>query len=608
MTRLRWITAPFFLLALATQAMPAEKSAEVLAKEVKEVEDRLKKDLAYLASDELEGRGPTTEGINKAADFIAAEFKKAGLKPAGVGGSYFQYFTIPGSRLTKPATLTLNGPKVNLELKAGTDFHPMGLSHSGAVRDAGLFFAGYGVVTEEIDEYKGHDVAGKVVVVLRDAPKFLGGNAKRKHAALVEKMTAAEKRDALAIIFVNDEDAAKDGDELLNFGFTAAARTTAKLPAFHLKRAVFDKLLAASGNPSLTEIEKAINGTKTPQSVALKASAATLEVQVKRDGIELKNVVGVLDGKGKLADETVVLGAHYDHLGYGGASSLAALKKMAIHNGADDNASGTTSVIELARRFGAHKDREGRRLVFMAFSGEEMGLLGSAHYCKAPIFSLENTAVMINLDMVGRMKKDPKNAEEKIQVHGTGTAKEFNTVIDKLNEKYKFKLQKQPGGMGPSDHASFYAKKVPVFFFFTGDHPDYHRPTDDWDKINYDAMRRVVDLVEELTDHFAKTPEKPAYIKVGGGTATGPRPQIRLGIKPAYADDGVGLLVEDVTEGFPAAKAGIKGGDRIIEMAGKKLKDIEAYMTVLAEQKKGETIDVKVLRKKEEVTVKVKLE
>src|SRR5207248_908246 len=267
-------------------------------------EERLKKDLFYLASDDLEGRGPATEGQAKAADYIVAEFKKAGLQPGGEQGSYFQYFTVPGSRLLQPPALTLKGPKdLTLELKAGAEFSPLGISKSGAVKDAGLVFAGYGVSTKEYDDYKDLDVAGKVLIVMRDVPKGFKGPV--KSASLVEKMRVAEKADALAILFVNSAEIAADGDEIFNFGFHATAgmkRDDPRLPVFHVKRAVIDKLL---GDTTLAKLEKAINEKTAPQSKALSGCSASLSLRVANDGIELKNVVGVLEGKGLRAKETI---------------------------------------------------------------------------------------------------------------------------------------------------------------------------------------------------------------------------------------------------------------------------------------------------------------
>jgi hypothetical protein len=601
---------------LAVAAVTIRAAEKEIDGKARDSEARIKHDLEFLASDECEGRGPTTKGINKAADFIAGEFKKAGLKPAGQAGTYFQYFSIPGARLTAPATLSFSGPKSQtIEPKGavadstkGAEFNALGLSYSGAVKDAGLVFVGFGVNSKDFNEWADLEVAGKVVVVLRDAPKFIEARNRRQAASLVEKMTQAEKRDALAILFVNDADTAKDGDDLLDFNFLATARNTIKLPAYHVKRAVVDKILAAAGMKDLAKLEANIQEDKKQQSAAVKGWTTSCEVNVKRDGIELKNVIGVLEGKGPKANETIVIGAHYDHLGYGGTSSLAGLKKMAIHYGADDNASGSSSVLELARRFGAMKDRQGRRLVFMTFSGEELGLLGSAHYCKNPIFPLADTVAMINLDMVGRLKKDPKTGMDQMEVHGVGTAKNFEQVLDDANKKYNFELNKKKQGFGPSDHSSFYTVKVPVYFFFTGDHPQYHRPTDKANLINFPGMKKVVDLVEDLAGSIAKSEERPEYVKIAGGASFGPRPSVRLGIRPAYSDEGTGVLIEGVTDGEPAARAGIKQGDRIIEMGGKKIKNLEGYMLFMKDQKKGDTVELKVMRMDKEMKLSVKLE
>ena len=364
-------------------------------------------------------------------------------------------------------------------------------------------------------------------------------------------------------------------------------------------------MLSASGR-SLAALERDVDRTVKPHSLELKGWTMSFSVKVQCDTLGLKNIIGVLEGKGPLADETVVVGAHYDHLGYGGTSSLAGLKKMAIHHGADDNGSGTTAIMELARRFGALPNRQGRRLVFMCFSGEEMGLLGSAHYCKHPIFPLDKTVAMVNLDMVGRLKKD-KTGAEALQVHGVGTSKGFEELIDRLNKNYGFKLRKVKGGFGPSDHSSFYAVKVPVFFFFTGDHADYHRPSDLAERINVPGMRKVTDLTEMLLAYLATVAERPKYIKIEGG-GFGPRPALTLGIRPGDYSGDDGVLVGGVSAGRPAARAGIKEGDLIVQMGGKPIKTMSAYMVFMRGQKKGNTIDVTILRQGKKQTLKVKLD
>jgi hypothetical protein len=619
----QWRRWPIYALLCAFSLVGVPPRAAETAAEAKAraSEARLRRDVTYLASDECEGRGPSTKGINLAADYIAAEFKKAGLQPGGKDGSFFQPFTIPGATLEAPAHLVLKGPKgQEIELKQGIHFEPLGLSHAGKVT-APVVFAGYGVTGNKdllYDDYQGLDAEDKVVIVLRDTPRgtnkyvSFDGQRRRQHASFTQKMVNAVKHKAAAILFVNDADTAATGDDLLGFGYTSLSGSPANLPAFHLRRSVLEAMLQGSAAADLADLERDIDRELKPRGVDLTGWTVSLDVKVRRDKITIKNVVGVLNGAGPLANETVVVGAHYDHLGYFSTSSMAVasgLKKGAIHHGADDNGSGTTSIMELARRFGQMPERQGRRLVFIAFSGEELGLYGSDHYCKAPLFPLDDTAAMFNLDMVGRLRPDKETKKDRLLIEGSGTAKAFNELLDTLNKKYDFKMVKKASGFGPSDHASFCGKKIPVLFFWTDYHDDYHRPSDTADKINVEGMRRIVDLGEEVVTYLTTVEKKPEFVEVKGGS--GPGPSItgpRLGIRPNYSDEGEGVLIGGVTDGEPAAKAGIKGGDRIIEMDGKPVKNLETYMTIMSGHKKGDTIEVQIMRDGKKQTVKVKLD
>ena len=278
------------------------------------------------------------------------------------------------------------------------------------------------------------------------------------------------------------------------------------------------------------------------------------------------------------------------------AAAACAAGVRAIHHGADDNASGTTALIELARRFGAEKDRQGRRLVFIAFSGEEMGLLGSKYYVEHPLFPLESTVAMVNMDMVGRLSMDPKTEKGKLEVGGTGTAKEFDALIDKLNAKYGFEVKKNKSGVGPSDHTSFYLKGVPVFFLFTGLHKQYHKPTDMVDLINFAGMSRITDMAEELVRQLASESPRPEYVKGMGSQFTGGRMSVpRLGFMPGnYDDDADGVLIGSVTKGGPAEKGGVKDGDRIVAVAGEPIKNMTMYMTVMGKQKRNQPVEITV--------------
>jgi hypothetical protein len=585
--------------------------------------ERLRKDITFLASDECEGRGVTTKGINLAADYIANEFKKAGLKPAGPDGSYFQPFTMRGTaKLENPNALTLRGPLgQEVRLRLNEDFRVLGLSGSGKVR-APVVFVGYGSTAKGVgpqdagyDDFQGVDVAGKVVVVLRKAPRAgnsntpFGGRMSAYHQALSTKVANAESHRAAAILFVSDRETAKESDNLTEFSYTAF-ESGSKLPAIHFRRAQADALLQSALGTPLRELEEDIDRDLKPRSAALTGWTASLEVNVARPLTAVKNVVGVLEGGGPLAKETVVVGAHYDHLGYGDFGSLAGrLKTPQIHHGADDNGSGTTAIIELARRFGQRPSELRRRLVFIAFSGEESGLLGSAHYCNHPLFPLADTAAMVNLDMVGRLTQDPQTGKDKLLVEGSGSAKTFEGLLETLNQKYEFKMTKQASGMGPSDHASFYRKKVPVLFYWTGTHKDYHRPSDTSDKINIPGMAKIVDLAEETIDHLAATRERPEYVSVpsprgGGAPGMGPR----VGIRPDYFDQEDGVLLDGVTEGTPAARAGLKENDRIIEVGGKPVKNLQNYMVLIRAYKSGDVIEFGVLRDGKKATVKVTLD
>ncbi len=581
-------------------------------------QERIRKDIFYLASDALEGRGPTTQGIELAADYIAAEFKKAGLHPGGVDGAYFQPFTYPANVLDEPARLVLKGPKgEQIELKQGVQFNPMGLGRAGKLT-APVVFASYGITSAaaKYDDYEGIDAADKVVFVLRDSPHYDKNEetAARLKAAstFTRKIANAEKHKVAAVLFVNDAETSRGGDDLLDFNFTAVGRIAqeSNLPAFHMRRSVLQTMLTSSAAVDLADLERAIDKDLKPQSMALTGWTIGLEVKAHKGTITLKNVIGELDGKGPLANETVVVGAHYDHLGYGGAggSMVKTLKKPTIHPGADDNASGSASVMELARRFGAEPDRIGRRLVFICFSGEEIGLEGSKYYCDHPLFPLEETAAMFNLDMVGRLRPDEKSHKDNILVEGAGTGKNFSDLIDSANQKYDFNLAKKSETLpANSDHFSFYKKNIPVLFFWTGYHPDYHKPSDTADKVNFAGMAKIVNLSADVIAVLAAETKRPEYQAVKVNTARrsdGPT----LRIMPNYTDGGEGLLLDGVADDGPAAKAGLHAGDRIVQVAGAPVKNITTYMEAMSSQKRGETIEVTVLRAGKRREVKVKLD
>lgn len=601
------IALTFFTVAGASSFSQDAKEDPILA--------RMKKDIFYLASDECEGRGVGTKGLDKAAEYIADQFKKAGLKPGGVDGTYFQPFPFAtGTQLAGESTLVLSGPQgQKIRLKQGTDFQVVGSSGPGKVT-APLVFAGYGVTAKSVDydDFGGIDVKGKVIVTLRRVPRYFSkelpfaGPARDELASLDAKQARAVVLQAAAVILVNDA-SELPADNLVSSKVTAGV-STVSMPFVHVKRAVIDDIVRSSTDLNLRETEKAIDGDLKPRSSPLTGWTVELDVKVKRTEVLVKNVIGVVEGKGPLANETVVVGAHYDHLGYGAFGSLAPAQKGKIHYGADDNGSGTTSMIELARRFASSKNLEGRRMVFIAFTAEERGLIGSRHYTRVhPLFPLKDTTAMFNLDMVGRLKDPAEGSKSKLLVEGFNTAKGFDDLVTKMNPGFDI-VKKNSRGFFSSDQYNFYLQGIPVLFFWTGEHPDYHRPTDTAEKINIAGMKRIADYAEKVVDHLRTEPKRPEYtpVKVSftpGAVGGGQGPSMRF--IPDTSFEGKGVLVDNVVKDGPADKAGMKKGDVIIEMGGKAVANLATYSTIRATLKANVAIEVRVLRDQKEITLKV---
>jgi hypothetical protein len=309
------------------------------------------------------------------------------------------------------------------------------------------------------------------------------------------------------------------------------------------------------------------------------------------------NVVGILKGRDKrLADEAIVIGAHYDHLGHGGEGSLST-GSASVHYGADDNASGTAAMLEIARVLAKEKKNE-RTIIFIAFSGEEEGLFGSKFYVNNPVFPIENTVAMINLDMVGRL------SDKKLTIGGIGTATQWKAAVERQNS---FTLQLNEDGFGPSDHSSFYTKKIPVLFFFTGTHLDYHKPSDTADKINYPGLVSIVDYVSGLVRTIDDDPVRPTYLVAKSSGTTGGRTgfNISLGTIPSYTESTDGMVVDGVRDDSPASRAGIKGNDKIVRLAGKDIKNVQDYTKALGDMSAGQEYEVVVLRGSERLTLKI---
>jgi hypothetical protein len=597
------------MLAVSSIALAQEANPDII---------RVSKHLKFLAGDECQGRGLETKGILKAGEYIAEQFKSFGLKP-GFESNYFQPFEVPApSLLGTPQVLVFKNGDQKTEPKLQEGFVTTIASANGVTK-AGIVFVGHGITstTPDYDDYAGVDVKNKIVMILRRGPggadphgPFAEGSPL---ISLTAKLQNAIKHQAAGVIFINDSTMAEKTDPLMAPELTREVKLAG--PVLHLKRDIVDSLLKEK-KTTLAEIEKAIQKEGKPNSFELAGWAAEVEVTVTKRTWPTRNVVAVCDGAGPLADETIVIGAHYDHLGQGEPGGFER-ERGKTHYGADDNASGTTGLLELARRYGAIKNREGRRIVFVAFSGEEQGLYGSKYYCEHPVFPNEKTAFMLNMDMIGRMistEDKSKSGEvvkkDRLVVYGTGTSTGLADCVQEMNQKFDFKLMTIPGGSGPSDHTSFYNKKIPVLFFFTGTHKDYHRPTDTPDRINTEGLLKVVAYVETLANHYATVKARPDFLKTKGGEEdpTDPNPRTgrvsipKIKFTPGnYGEEDKGVLVEAVEDGGPAAKGGMKEGDFIIEVAGQPVKNMDGYMTALRTVVAEKPVEFVVLRKGEKV-------
>ncbi len=608
-------------------------------------EVRLKADVTYLADDLRDGRSPGTNGIEAAADYVAGVFRELGLKTAPGAEGYFQPFMIKGNPVLEPgATVEFKAKDRTIAAKLKVDFAPLSLGSSADLKEVPIVFAGYGITANDkdakldYDDYAGIDVKDKAVLLIRrepqqdDAKSPFDGKENTRYSDLRFKTTNAFQHGAKAILLVSDGISAKDRDNLLPLAY-AGGDQNSPIPFVMLTRETADKLLEAGGAPKLSDVEKQIDGDLKPRSKVLAGVTVAGKYVIDRKQIKTKNVIGVLEGSGPHADETIFVGGHYDHLGHGGflSGSLAFLSSD-IHNGADDNASGTAMVLEMARRLSRRPDPLPRRIVFMAFSGEEKGLLGSAHYVNHPLYPLDKSVFMVNFDMVGRL-----NDKDELTMFGVGSTPGAAELVDALGSSLGFTIKKIRGmsdGIGGSDHQSFYMKGVPVLFAFTGVHPDYHKPTDDSNKVNFAGMSRIADLGELLLLDLARRPKRPEFVKAGPQVAghgaeaakpanphetkpkEGDKPQVDmarvsisayLGSIPDYDDSTTGVKLSGVSEGSPAEKGGLKGGDIVIGFGGQPIATIYDYTQSLAKHKPGETVEVKVKRGGKEVLLKITL-
>ena len=569
---------------------------------------RVTRDIEYLASDELGGRQPGTPEMKLSEDHIIQAYRDAGLKDPTGTGKYLQTFEVQRRRrvVKDDCSLKFTAPDGSeTVLKLGEQYAQT-LGRDGFDINSDLVFVGYGISAEEehnFDEYADIDVEGKIVVMLRREPQqnmeesVFDGTRLTRWSYVSTKMRSARQAGAAGVILINDGVTVEDeGDELVRsdqFG------TDNRVPFMHVKRNEFDAVLAktpivtASGEKlsNLAEVEATLDKELEPLSQTIKGWKVAAKGEFKMAGIETSNIIGIIEGEGPNADETIVVGAHYDHLGNGSYGSRAqGDQRGKIHNGADDNATGTAAVMELARRFAARDKKPGRRIVFICFTAEEMGLLGAYHYVNNPTIPLDKTVAMINFDMIGWLRDD------EVTLFGWNSSKQFEKMFDDANADFGLKLQKPASGFAGSDHLPFNQKKIPNTFIHTGLTSTYHTPDDDFETIDCEGAVKVIDFTEAFMDELASAETRPMY------TFTGP---FRLGVNVGSNEDEQ-MVILTVSEDSIAEAAGLQREDIILLWGEDELRNRRDLRRVIRRDK-GSTVTLKILRDGQETTVDLKL-
>lgn len=548
---------------------------------------RFMNDIRYLSSDELGGRWPGSKGDSLTLAYIKNEFIKAGVLP--MGDDYYQYLKVTIGSKTGPGNRFRYN---NDSLIVGDDFIPVSFTNDTTVCTTAVF-AGYGIDSKTYNDFKKIDVKGKWAVILYDIPDAIIATVKDPLSVRARARYASEKG-AAGVIFVYS------GNNHFPSGFQEKSSGKFKIPVIAAHEKSLARFLTAADAGKMKSF---------PEKSKMFAFAGTYNFCITADidpiEVTTANVNGYIPGTDPvLKNEYIVIGGHHDHLGMGGPGANSRKPdQTGVHHGADDNASGTAGVMELARLYANNPPK--RSIVFSAFAAEEQGLLGSKYFVKNPPVPLKDISVMVNFDMIGRMKADQKQ----LSISGTGSSAEGDSILKRYEDTTLFRLRLRPGAGGGSDHASFYREKVPVFFFITGMHDDYHTPADTWEKIDSLSMGHVLGFAVKVVDDVANRPQKltrkeaaeaQSENRHGGGRS--------IGIIPDISDaSGKGLTVEGVRKGGPAEKAGMLKGDRIVAFDGKSVTGIQDYMMHLGTAKDGSRVTVEVVRMENGTEKKVKL-
>ncbi len=579
----------------------------------------LRANVVFLASEESAGRLTGSPGAHLAATYVAAAFERAGLEPAGGGESFFQPFEFTsGVRQVEGKNrmeiLPASAEEKGTPCEPGGDFLPLTYSGNGSA-EGEIVFAGYGIVEPEsedrgYDAYLGLDVKEKVVLALRDIPEEVSAERRQElslYAGDRYKAKLAADRGAVAFLLVTGPNSANPG-KLIRFSESSRTESVA-IPAVTISGDLAERILEPAG-VTLKELQASLDGgVVNPHRSVTTGRRVRVEVELERLRGECRNVIGAIPPKGG-SDEYVLLGAHYDHIGTGdGLGSLAKEEEEGkIHHGADDNASGTSVVLELAavlaeagRKADASTPRRG--VMVAAWSGEELGLVGSSHFVNHPLVPLEKIVAYLNFDMVGRLRGN------KLIVQSVGSSPAWRGMLERRNVPAGFNLTLTDDPYLPTDATGLYTKGVPCLSFFTDLHEEYNRPADTAETLNYEGMERIAELAAGLVEDSLEPGLEIAYAKIEGrAPASGTRMGRRTytGTVPDFAAGDIeGVKLADVRSDGPAAKAGLQAGDVIVEFAGQAIRNLQDYSDALVGAKIGETVTIVVERDGERLTFEI---
>lgn len=601
-----------------TLGLPPEHSPDDPQKtESKTHPDITIKDLRWhietLASEEFEGRLTGTPGARLATDHVANTFRRAGLEPAGDKNDYFQSFPFEsGVSLGKGNTLVIHQAGQSHKQSFNESWRPVAFSGSTRIDPTEIVFAGYGLVApkagkhKEYDSYVHLDVKDKWVLAFRYVPEDVNSKTRQhlwRFASLHNKASIARDRGARGILFVSGPNS-KVKQQLIPLRNNGSSASTS-IPVLTLTDKLAEKLLKQSGK-KLKQLHDQLDTGKPMMGFPIKGLTLSATTDLVREKNTGRNVVGLLQTGDNPAGHVIVIGAHVDHLGRGAASSRAKEKvRSEIHYGADDNASGTAVMMEIAEHLSAQKQAgklpTGYDILFAAWSGEELGLLGSGHFMKTRKKDSRSIAAYLNMDMVGRYR-------DKVTLQGLGSSKAWAGIIERANIPVGLTLQTSQDTNLPTDTTSFNARGIPILNAFTNTHEDYHTPTDTADKINYEGTRDIARLMALATRQLLRMEEPPEYIASKTREKEARRGSLRayLGTIPDYASGGSsGMLLSGVAKGGPAQKAGIRSGDLIIRLAGKKIENIYDYTNSIGALKIGRPEKIIVLRGKQTLALEI---